>query len=300
MHLGAEAATLIGEEEGPVVRVRNLERLHRILFTRGHAAHALPAAMLLAVGGEWLTLDVTATTDRDHHILIRNKVFIRHLTGGVLRNAGAALVAELLLQLGVLRGDDLGDALRIGKDVFELLDQPKDFQILVFNLLALKCGKPGEAHVQDCLRLQFAELELRHQLFARNVNICGGADRLDHGIKVVQRNLQSFQDVRALARLLQIKLGAASDDDAAVLNVVLQDGLQRQRLWLAVNECEHVHAECGAEWGELQQLVEHLVRIPVALHFNVYTHPVAVGFVAKIGDAVNAALLYQVGDLLNE
>ena len=279
MHLGAEAATLIGEEEGPVMRVRNLERLHCVLFTRGHAAHALPAAMLLSVGGERLALDVAATTDRDHHILIRNEVFIRHLTGGVLCNAGAALIAELLLQLGVLRGDDLGDALRIGKDVFELLDQPEDFQILVFDLLTLKCGKPGEAHVQDRLRLQFAQLELRHQLFARNVNICCGANRLDHGIKVVQRNLQAFQDVRALTCLLEIKLGAASDDDAAVLNVVLEDGLQRERLWLAVNECEHVHAECGAERRELQQLVEHLVRIPVALHLNVDAHPVAVGLV---------------------
>ena len=78
--------------------------------------------MLLAVGGERLALDVAATTNRDHHILICNEVFVRHLAGGVLRDACAALVAELLLQLGVLRGDDLGDALRISEDVFELLD----------------------------------------------------------------------------------------------------------------------------------------------------------------------------------
>ena len=106
--------------------------------------------------------------------------------------------------------------------------------------------------------------------------------------------------MRALARLLEIKLGAASDDDAAVLNVMLQDGLQRQRLRLAINEREHVHAECGAERSELQQLVEHLVRIPVALHLNVDAHPVAVGLVAKISDAINATLFHQVGDLLNE
>ena len=256
--------------------------------------------MLLSVGGEWLALDVAATTDRDHHILVRNEVFIRHLTRSILCNACAALVAELLLQLGVLRGDDLGDALRIGKDVFELLDQPEDFQILVFDLLALECGKPGEAHVQDCLRLQFAQLELRHQLFARNIHISGGTNRLDHGIKVVQRNLQAFQDVRALARLLEIKLGAASDDDAAVFDVMLEDGLQRERLRLTINEREHVHAECGAERRELQQLVEHLVRIPVALHLNVDAHPVAVRLVTQVCDAVDATLLDEVGDLLNE
>ena len=156
MHLGAEAAALIREEEGPVVRVRNLERLHRILFTRGHAAHTLPAAMLLAVCGEWLTLDVAATTDGDHHIFVGNEVFIRHLARGVLRNARAALITKLLLELGVLGGDDLGDALRVGKDVLELLDQREHLQVLVFNLLALKCGEPGKAHVQDCLCLKLA------------------------------------------------------------------------------------------------------------------------------------------------
>ena len=184
------------------MRVRNLERLHRILFTGGHAAHTLPAAKLLTVCGEWLTLDVAATTDRDHHIFVGDEVFVGHFARGVLCNACAALIAELLLELGVLGGDDLGDALRAGEDVFKLLDQREHFQVLVFNLLALKCGEPGEAHVQDRLCLQLAQLELGHQLFARNVNICGGADGLDDGIKVVQRNLQAFQDVRALLRLL--------------------------------------------------------------------------------------------------
>ena len=226
VHLRAEAATLIREEEGPVVRVRNLERLHCVLFAGCHAAHALPAAMLLAVCGERLALDVAATADRDHHILVGNEILVRHLAGCILGDSRAALVAELLLHLCVLRRNDLGDALRIGEDVLQLLDQRKYFQVLVFNLLALECGEPRKAHVKDRLRLQLAQFELGHQLFARNIHICGGADRLDHCIKVVQRNLQAFQDVRALLCLLQFKLGAAADDDAAVFNVVLQHRLE--------------------------------------------------------------------------
>ena len=82
--------------------------------------------------------------------------------------------------------------------------------------------------------------------------------------------------------------------------MVLQDGLQRKRLRLTINKRKHVHAERGAQRGELQQFVEDLVRIPVALHLNVDAHPVAVRLVTQVGDAVDATLFDQVGDLLNE
>ena len=185
VHLRAEAATLVCEEEGPVVRVRNLERFHCVLFARCHAAHALPATMLLAVCGERLTLDVATTADCDHNVFVGNEIFIRHFAGCILGDSRAALVAELLLHLCVLRRNDLGDALRIGEDVLQLLDQRKYFQVLVFDLLALECGEPREAHVEDRLCLQLAQFELGHQLFACNIHICGGTDRLDHCIKVV-------------------------------------------------------------------------------------------------------------------
>ena len=42
------------------------------------------------------------------------------------------------------------------------------------------------------------------------------------------------------------------------------------------------------------------MRISVALHLNVDAHPVAVGLVTQVGDAVNATLFDEVGDLLNE
>ena len=104
----------------------------------------------------------------------------------------------------------------------------------------------------------------------------------------------------ALTCLLEFVFGTTAHDDAAVVNVMLQYRLQRERLRLAVNESQHVHAECRAQRGELQQLVEHLMWIRILLDLNIDAHAVAVGLIAQVGDAVEALLFDEIGNLLNE
>jgi hypothetical protein len=93
---------------------------------------------------------------------------------------------------------------------------------------------------------------------------------------------------------------SAPDDLAAVVDVVLEDALERQRLRLAVDEREHVHVERELHRGVLEQVVQHLVRVRVALDLDVDPHPVAVGLVAQVGDAVDLLVLDEVGDLLEQ
>ena len=76
VHLGAKSTPLVGEEEGVVVGVGDLQRGDRILFACGHADHALAAAMLLAISGEWLTLDVAAARDGDHDIFVGDQILV--------------------------------------------------------------------------------------------------------------------------------------------------------------------------------------------------------------------------------
>ena len=153
VHLGAEATPLVGEEEGVVVGVGDLQRCDRILFARGHADHTLAAAMLLTVGGQWLTLDVAAARDGDHHVFVGDQVLVGHFARCILGDLGAASVGELLLQFGELVRDDLGDAGWPGEDVFELGDVLDHFKVFILNLLALEGGEAREAHVENCLRL---------------------------------------------------------------------------------------------------------------------------------------------------
>ena len=111
------------------------------------------------------------------------------------------------------------------------------------------------------------------------------ADRLDDRVEVVERDLEALEDVGPGARLLEVELGPPADDLAAVVDVVAEDALERQRLGLAVDEREHVQVERRLQRGVLEQVVQHLVRVRVALDLDVDPHPVAVGLVAQVADA---------------
>ena len=58
--LGAEHAAAVGEEQRPVVGVRDEQVLDRVLLPGDVADDALAAAMLPAVRGDRLALDVAA------------------------------------------------------------------------------------------------------------------------------------------------------------------------------------------------------------------------------------------------
>ena len=106
--------------------------------------------------------------------------------------------------------------------------------------------------------------------------------------------------MRPGARLAEVELGPAPDDLAPVVEVVDEDAAQRQRLRLAVDQGEHVHVERELHRRVLEQVVQHLVRVGVALDLDVDAHPVAVGLVAQVGDALDPLVLDQLGDLLEQ
>ena len=126
------------------------------------------------------------------------------------------------------------------------------------------------------------------------------ADRLDDRVEVVERLLEPLEDVRPVPGLAEVEFGAAPDDLAPVVDVVLEDRLQRERLRLAVDEGEHVHVERHLHRRVLEQVVQHLVRVGVPLQLDVDAHAVAVRFIAQVGDAVDLLVLDQLGDLLEQ
>ncbi len=70
------------------------------------------------------------------------------------------------------------------------------------------------------------------------------ADELDHRVEVVQRDAIAFQDMRAVALLLQLEFGAPGDHHAAMLEELreqIEHG-QRARFRLAVHldDADHI------------------------------------------------------------
>ena len=106
--------------------------------------------------------------------------------------------------------------------------------------------------------------------------------------------------MRPGARLGEVELGPAPDDVAPVVEVVDEHAAQRQGLRLAVDQREHVHVERELHRRVLEQVVQDLVRVGVALELDVDAHPVAVGLVAQVADALDPLVLDQLGDLLEQ
>ena len=196
--------------------------------------------------------------------------------------------------------DDGQDARRVGQDVLQLRDELNDREVLVLDLLPLEGGQAGQPHVEDGLGLDLGEPEAGDQVRARGLDVRRCADRADHLVKVVKGDLEALEDVRPIARLAQVVLGPAPDDLAAMLDVVGDDRLERERLGLPVDEGQHVQVEGQLHRGVLEQVVQHGVGVGVVLDLDVDPHPVAVGFVAQVRDPFDALVLDEIGDLLEE
>ena len=102
------------------------------------------------------------------------------------------------------------------------------------------------------------------------------------------------------ARLLEVELGPPADDLAPVLDVVLSTLLSDSVCGWPSTSASMFRLNDGLHRGVLEQVVQHLVRVRVPLDLDVDAHPVAVGLVAQVRDAVELLVLDEVRDLLEQ
>ena len=139
--------------------------------------------------------------------------------------------------------DDLHQQPLAGEDRAQPLDRLQQLGELVENLLPLEAGQPLQLHVEDRLRLDLRQAELRHQALARLGDGLRPANQLDHRVEVIERDLQAFEDVVARLGLAQLELGPPADDLAAELDEALDQLEQGQHLRPAADDGEHDDAE---------------------------------------------------------
>src|SRR5690606_6815291 len=284
-------ATPVREHEEGVHRVRAQDVMDLVLLAGGDAALATSASALELVHLIGDALDVALLGNRDENVNLGNQVLLGENARDIL-DAGAAGVAEALLEVGEVVLDEAEDLLRIRKQALEVLDFLEDFLVLVLDLLALESSQASETHVQDGLGLRVGQLEARHQVLLRRVLRPGAPDGVDDLVDVVERDLQAFEDVGATASTVELEFRASGNDLDPVVDVFLQRALQRQdtRLRALLDEREHVDAECLLEGSVLEEVVEHLHRLRVALELDDNAHARAVRFVAQAANAVQLAL----------
>ena len=101
---------------------------------------------------------------------------------------------------------------------------------------------------------------------------------------MIERGQVAFENVFAVFGFREQVGGAAADYIDAVIDEVL-DGLhQAHFLGLVVHHRQQDHAEAFLHLGVLEELVEHELRLAVALELDDNAHAVAIAFVADIGN----------------
>src|SRR5689334_5186665 len=272
---------------------------HEVFFACPHADAAFAAASLVAIVRDGGALDVAGVADGDRHVFLGDQILDAELAlfG---KNLGAARVAVLLLNLPQLVDDDLHHKAIAREDREQPFDQLQQLGVLVENLLPLEAGQPLQLHVEDRLRLNRRQAELRDQAIARLAWILRGADQRDDGIEVIERDLQPFEDVAARLGLAQLELGPASDNLPAELDEVVDQLDERQHLRPPADDGEHDDAEAALQRGVLVQVVEDDVADLAAFQVDDDAQPVAIRFVANVGNALDRLFAYQLRDALNQ
>ncbi len=312
-----------GEEQHRRMRVGHEELGDEVLLARRHAGAALAAAPLRPVLGKRHALDVAGMRERDDHVLALDQVLVLELAVA-LDDLRLARRGELVAHRDQLVLDDRLDAGARGEDVEIVADLGRQLLQLVGDLRRAERRQTLQAQVEDGARLLFRQLVgavlgdqvsrigdqlhqrldvLRrpaplHQALARRGRIGRGADQRDHLVDIGDGRGETDQHMRAVARLAEQELRAAAHHLFAEGDEAGEDVLQPELLRPSAVQRHDVDAEARLQRREAVELVQHHVAHRVALQLDDHAHAVAVGFVADVGDALDALVAHQLGHLL--
>src|SRR5579871_6229450 len=266
---------LVRENQQIAVRGRDDQVLQEILRARPHADAALAAAYLPAIAVHRRALQVAAVGHRDRHIFHRHQVFQPDLAR-VFHDLRAALVAVILLDLFQFLDDQVAQNFLRSQNFQVFINAPLDFGQFFQNLLALHAGQALQLQLDDGLRLPLRELERRNERVAGFLGCARRTDQPNHLVQVLQRFLETEQDVLAVAGLAQFIFGAPPDYLHTVLDEKLQAFDEPQLTRLSVDDRQHDDAEADLQLGVLVEVVQHYLGLLAALQLEHDAHPVAV------------------------
>ena len=201
----------------------------------------------------------------DDELFVLGEVVVVHLAG-VERDGAHRAACRTPPDRGHLGLDDATQHLGIVEDPLQL-DHP--LAQVVELLLEVDPAEPGELaelHLEDVDRLQLAELErLGHQAGLRAGRVVARTDERDDRVDDVERLESALDEVGATAGPLEAVLAAPRDDLDLVADVAVERVGEVERARHAVDERDHVDAEARLQLRQLVEVVEHDVRVGVAL-----------------------------------
>ena len=297
MHLQAVDLALAREEQHVLVRGCDKHLVDDVVLFKVDARHALAAALLGAVGSHRDALHVAGVGDGHDHVLVGDEVLDIQVLFD-MADLGAAFVAELFRNLAHLLLDDAQDLLLMRQQVLVVGDGAVQTVQLFLDLVALQASQAAQLHLEDGRGLLGRKAKALDQAAACLGVGLRGTDNADDLVDMVESHQIALEDMGARLGLLKVKAGAAGDDVNLVVDVVLQHLAQAQAFGNAVDERQVVGAKSRLQRGVLIQVVEHDLRNDALLELDDQTDALLVGLVAHVRDALDALVVYELGDLL--
>ncbi len=316
-----------GEEEQVGVRAGDEEVLDGVFLFGLGAGEALAAAVLGPVGRGGSPLDVAVAADGDHHGLFGDEVFEVEVADFFAADLGAAGLGVFPPQLAEVLADQVQHVFPVGEEALILDDLFQQLAVLAGEFFLFEVDQLAQGHAEDAVGLHGREVvgflaaafrledgealvaqgaaedgrrrgDLHEPLFGLFLGLrC--ADDADHLVDVGVGQQEALDHVLPLPGAGEEELGAAANHQLAVADEFLQQVLQRQHPRLAVDQRQEDQRETVLQGRELVELVEHDLRIGVALQLeDEADRLLQVAFVAGGRNAGDPPLVDQGGDPL--
>src|SRR5439155_13107356 len=117
------------------------------------------------------------------------------------------------------------------------------------HLVALEPREATQPHVDDRLRLTIGELEALLQTLLGRLLVLRLADRLDDGVEVIERDLEALQQMGTIPSTVELIAGATGQHLTAMIDVVLEEGLEVEDKRTAVDQGQRNHAKGRLQGG---------------------------------------------------
>src|SRR5262245_14155434 len=287
--------------------------------------------MLAAIRVERQPLDVAVVAQRNRVRFFGDQVFDIQLADFLVDDLSAALIGIFVAQLDQILANEGEDVLLAAQELFVALDLFAELIVVLDDLVALEGSELAELHAHDGfglrlghvidrmradLLLQGGEMLIAQgalqdrgghvqllQAFLRRRSAGRVAADLDDLVDRRNRDELAFEHMAALLRLIEQELRPPADDVHPMPQEFFEGFLQRQRFRPVVDKRQQDDAHGLLQRRKLIELVEHEVRIGVALEIDDDAHRLpgaGARFVADFADTLNALILHEFADGLAE
>ena len=224
------------------------------------------------------TLDIAELRHRDHGIRTRDQILIIDLRI-IEANRGSSFIPVLIRNLRKLLPDNAEKLLFIGKNCLIFRNPFLQLRKFRFQLLSFQTGESTKPHLHNGAGLRFGQRKPLHEDFLGFLSRMTRPDQPDHLIDIIERNKQTFDNMRPLFRFIQIKPGSSGNNILLMLQIELEHFGKIQNLRLTVYKTKLDHTEGVLHLGMLKKLVQHHIRIYIPPQLDYHPGSLTVGFI---------------------